>query len=301
MIVLRADTAEPWILPLGSASTIETLIRRWRVEIVERHAPPSDQSVAWTLGSQLRRRIWDPAAAHLSDVTEVFIVPDGDVNLIPFAALPVNRTGYLLEQGRSIHYLAAERDVVTLSQPAGVRGSGLLAIGGPAFSNPSLVAAAAPHVPAAPNAGEARADRSEVRGACGSLGTLQFSPLPASMLEAEAVLALSRRNGSVSYGSGSDRLLSGRNASEAAFKALGPGRRILHLATHGFVLGDDCVSAVAGLRGVGGLSPVQPARAPTKPGLARRRDPGNPLLLSGLAFAGGTTGTRLVPARTMGF
>ena len=43
--------------------------------------------------------------------------------------------------------------------------------------------------------------------------------------------------------------LSGAQASEAAFKASAPGRRILHLATHGFFLGDDC-AASSGSRGL---------------------------------------------------
>jgi CHAT domain-containing protein len=73
--------------------------------------------------------------------------------------------------------------------------------------------------------------------------------------------------------------LIGVEATEAAFKAQSSGRRVLHLATHGFFLGGHCSSALEFSRGVGGLV-----------GLAqqvRRRAAGdNPLLLSGLALAG---------------
>jgi CHAT domain-containing protein/tetratricopeptide (TPR) repeat protein len=277
--VLRSDSPDPWVLPLGSASAIEALIRGWRAEIVERHTLPPEQSGASTLGGQLRRRIWDPAAAHLADIKEVFIVPDGDINLIPFAALPVARGGYLLEHGPLLHYLSAERDLVSLSDTSGLRGSGLLAIGGPAFSNPSSFTARPKNGVAANSA------RNDVRGACGDLGTLRFADLPASMFEAESVLSLSRQS-RIGDGTGDDRLLSGADATEAAFKAFGPGHRIVHLATHGFVLGADCVATVAGLRGVGGLTPVGVARAANTGRPARRAEPGNPLLLSGLAFAG---------------
>jgi CHAT domain-containing protein len=67
-------------------------------------------------------------------------------------------------------------------------------------------------------------------------------------------------------------------ASEGAFKARAAGHRILHLATHGFFLGQDCgVPTPAATRSVGGLvgntSPVNTSAI-------------SPLLRSGLALAG---------------
>ena len=67
-------------------------------------------------------------------------------------------------------------------------------------------------------------------------------------------------------------------ASEATTKQSLANRRVIHLATHAFLLG-DCTPRRAGTRAVGGLASAAP-RAPA-PGLA-----GNPLLLSGLALAG---------------
>jgi CHAT domain-containing protein len=52
----------------------------------------------------------------------------------------------------------------------------------------------------------------------------------------------------------------GAEASEAAFKRLAPGCAILHLATHGVVTGDRCRESVTGLRGIGGVAPLD-ARA----------------------------------------
>jgi CHAT domain-containing protein len=65
--------------------------------------------------------------------------------------------------------------------------------------------------------------------------------------------------------------LLGPAASEAAFKALAPGRRVLHVATHGFFLGEGCPS-IEGSPGSGGALPAIVGE--------------NPLLLSGLALAG---------------
>ena len=78
--------------------------------------------------------------------------------------------------------------------------------------------------------------------------------------------------------------LIGGAATESAVKQLGPGRRILHLATHGFFLGDECASPLDGTRAVGGLVSVPgPASNATRRPMS---PPENPLVLSGLAFAG---------------
>ena len=74
-------------------------------------------------------------------------------------------------------------------------------------------------------------------------------------------------------------LLAGSAAGEAALKSNAPGKRVLHLATHGFFLGGECASGTERIRGSRGLNLVQePELAPVE-GLS-------PLLLSGLALAG---------------
>jgi CHAT domain-containing protein len=73
------------------------------------------------------------------------------------------------------------------------------------------------------------------------------------------------------------RLLSGRAATKTAVKQAEVGRRVVHLATHGDVLQSRCDPTAGNTRGVGALAL---ASAPAS-GLAE-----NPLLLTGLAFAG---------------
>ena len=74
-------------------------------------------------------------------------------------------------------------------------------------------------------------------------------------------------------------LLIGAAASEAAFKREAPGKRVIHLATHGFFLDGRCESTLSATRGVGGLATIEekPRPSPTAE---------SPLLLSGLALAG---------------
>jgi CHAT domain-containing protein len=278
--VLRPARADPEVVALGSADAIDTLIAAWRLSV---RSAGSERAYR-VAGANLRRRIWDPIAAHLDGVGRVFIVPDDAINLVSFAAMPVGQSSYLLQDGPVIHYLSAERDLAAPEQPSGNAGRGLLALGAPAFADASLF-------------GKTQTVTSQVaagasavlRGAatqCGTFQSMQFRRLPGSGTEAQEVADLWRSLQMADTDSGAAVL--GRAASEGAVKQLGPGRRILHLATHGFFLGDECASAPDGTRAVGGLA-LSGGRTTAKPGRQQARSqqlPENPLLLSGLVLAG---------------
>jgi CHAT domain-containing protein len=103
---------------------------------------------------------------------------------------------------------------------------------------------------------------------------MQFEALSASAREASDVAALWRRPGRTLRGTESNAVqLTGAAASESAFKQQAQGKRVLHLATHGFFLGGKCASALGTGEKPGGDASV------SSPGE-------NPLLLSGLALAG---------------
>ena len=183
-----------------------------------------------------------------------------------------------------LHRLGTERD---LDDPAlGAPGSGLLAVGGPAFDGTTLFAALAPSAPtSAASSGSATtapepaslAPAAVFRGtrsACGAFRSLRFEPLRETAGEATAVAdEWSSSPGAATRGDA--ETLTGVAASETAFKRRAPGRRALHLATHGFFLRRDCPSTSAS------KSPAARG-ADTVPLDAIE----NPLLLSGLAFAG---------------
>jgi CHAT domain-containing protein/tetratricopeptide (TPR) repeat protein len=296
--VLRPESGDPVAVPLGRAATIDDLVARWRrammaaVRPQSTDTPPVGESVA-ALGVALRARIWDPIAAHLRGVARAYLVPDGTLNLVPFAALPVARGRYLLETGPTLHYLSAERDLVL---PQRGHGQGLLAVGNPAFADPSQFAALATPPRHKPDVAARGLDLAETsltpaspalfRGAgatCVSFQAMRFESLPSSRREVEDIAALWRDLNPPGAANPDAQVLTGAAARESAFKRLGPGHRVLHLATHGFFLGDECAAAASsGLRGVGRLTPSrQPARQPTASPF-----PENPLLLSGLVLAG---------------
>jgi len=97
---------------------------------------------------------------------------------------------------------------------------------------------------------------------------LVFAALPGTMREIEAIA----REQSADV-----QVLRGAAASEAAFKRLAPGRRVIHLATHAVALDDLCAVGADGARGVGGVAAIETepsrpvaARARTSPWLGRR-------------------------------
>jgi CHAT domain-containing protein/tetratricopeptide (TPR) repeat protein len=266
-------------IPLGEAAAIDLLITRWRQEIVAdvgRPAAKPTASQSRVSGSALRKLIWDPIASHLSGATQVLIVADGSLHLVPFAALPVGGDAYLLEEAPTIHYLSAERDLVERSRPAdrSKRASGLLALGAPAFdgviSPDQGDRAPSVRLPALPPT------RGFVPG-CGNFQNVRFDHLNGALQEARDIAALWQTQGSEQL-KGSARLLTGAEASERAFKRYAPGHRVLHLATHGFFLGPDCTLSTRSQRGIGGLATT----SGRKPAALRE----NPLHLSGLALAG---------------
>jgi CHAT domain-containing protein len=294
------------VVPLGPADTIDALITSWRREMIadlttRPGTPRSGQSFR-ALGDSLRQKIWDPVAMHLHDAQRVFVVPDGALNLVPLTALPISRDRYLIDEGPVIHYLSAERDLAINDGVRSKLGTGLLAIGGAAFADgssfsalaktPSVIRASSGQVNSGKSPGSGPST-TPVRGTaanCSGFQSMQFDPLPESLGEAEVVANLWKRFGlqNTSGAAGAQALI-GADATERAFKQFAPGRKILHLATHGFFLSDDCTEAVQGTRSVGGLV-SSAAKTVAKPALAKpvrmRGLTENPLLLSGLALAG---------------
>jgi CHAT domain-containing protein/tetratricopeptide (TPR) repeat protein len=251
--VYVAGAAEPRFVQLGRAADIDERIRAWRAAAGS--APSGGKSDFRGVGLALRRSVWDPVEPYARHAARVFVVADGLLNIVNFGALPGAGRQFLVEGNSIFHYLSAERDLV--SPPSLSRGSGLLAVGGPAFDNRPTMA---------------KGSSIATRSTCNDLGGIRFTPLPGSTREIAEISKVWTPSSA-----GSAQVLSGAAATETAVKQNLQGRRTIHFATHGFFLGADCDSAIAGTRSVGGL-----AKRASRPTVQVE----NPLLLSGLAFAG---------------
>ncbi len=280
--VLRAGEKQPLVQTLGKAEEIDKLVAEWSREAArgvfdEKRSERQAEAAYRSAGELLRLKVWDPLATYLEGARQIFVIPDGALNLVNLAALPVGEEGYLLE-GSVLHYFSAERDLVASGTRPPRRGA-LLAFGGPDFDETSLFAGLSPSGAgqgAGASARTAAAFRGE-RSGCDQFHSVRFDPLPGTAREAAAVVALWNEVRGQRYGEAV--YLTGTAASEAEFKRRASDHRILHMATHGFFLGSQCPSAVDAVRGVGGL--VSTGEKQRLPPIGE-----NPLLLSGLALAG---------------
>jgi CHAT domain-containing protein len=284
--VLRASDRKPVFVPIGDAAAVDALVGRWRdaigQEALSAGRTSSNSSAALrSLGTELRQKIWDPAAAYLADVQRVFIVPDGSLNLVDFVALPVGQDEYLVEHGPAIGYLSAERDLLTRAADAGADG-GLLALSNPDFGDRSALAGKWRSSPsAATGTPAAVAVYRGQHSTCESFQSMRFRDLPASDEEAREIVRLWSRGGQAASlpasqaGSAGVLSLSAARARETTFKSQAAGRQVLHLATHGFFLGGQCESKLDSA-----------SRAPESTSSVSSVISEDPLLLAGLAMAG---------------
>jgi CHAT domain-containing protein/tetratricopeptide (TPR) repeat protein len=263
-LALVLAQGRPRVVPLGPAREIDDLVDRWRRDVLRGGRERGAEASCRRLGLALRRRVWDPVVRVLRAPRRAFVVPDGALNLVNLGALPTGAGRYLTEEPMLLHLLSSERDLVTLRTPS-VQGTGVLALGDPAFDDPSAFAV---------DGRDAARDPAGFRGLrsdCPEWRSSRFEPLPETRAEVASVVDVVRQI------DGRDQTLgaTGIGANETVFKSHAAGHRILHLATHGFALGDSCQAGISASRGIGGLAP-----APTP------RPAQNPLLLSGLALAG---------------
>jgi CHAT domain-containing protein len=199
--VARAE-GEVRFLPLGEASRAESLVAVLRAAAEAPPSAESERSYRRAAGA-LRRQVWDPLAASLAGAGTVFLVPDGALQLVSFAALPTARDRYLVETGPELVTLSTERDLLAALE-----------------SRPLY-----------------RGSHSE----CPDFSSLRLAALPATAREAGAVSALWRSQRARATASDTSvQALLGSHASEDRFKRLAPTCRVLHVATHGFFVRPEC-------------------------------------------------------------
>lgn len=285
-LVLPAGAREVRAVGLGLASAVDALVAAWLEEVaVGASLPgrtPSQALVAFRqVGRRLRQAVWDPVARHLGDSRMVLLVPVANLHLVQWGTLPVGRAGYLVESEPLVHLLTAEHEAMA-PQP-GPLGAGLLALGAAAFD-------AELTVPASRDLPQRDAIRRGGWSACEGERWVRFDPIAASGPEVEELAALWRQV-PVPGDRGDAVILTGAEATEEAFIRASRGRRIIHLATHGFFLDGECRVLTSAGRGIGGIAPAGST--------AQQRHSGAPPL-AGLALAGANRSSGAGPGRDDG-
>jgi len=304
--VLRDRRSPVVLVPLGPAAAIDSLVMTWRAHILTEASETTGDRVlveeqCRQVGEVLRRNIWDPIALHLGDVPLVFVVPDGMLHLVNYAALPLEEARYLVEDSPLFHYLSAERDLARPPKPA--LGCGYLSVCDPDYD--------CPLDPACPSLSSSRTSAvlagvfRRTRSGSADFRAIRFHALAATRQEAERIEQLWRL-----YRSGEPSMIvCGAQATEGQVKIALSGKRVLHLATHGFFLEGSCPQDVPVSRGIGGLVEFGNTAAPGEtienvklPQERNGRPPEqeSPLILSGLAVAAANNRDQAGPAEEDG-
>ena len=234
------------LLDLGEAQPIDTAVSQLQTALAD--TSPGSEKVVDQANRRLYDLIFPKPAAVLGDIREIYISPDGELNLIPFEILK-QPNGRSLIEDYTFYYLSAGRDLLGFGTGPPSEAKALL-LGDPDFD--STTGQAGPATP-------------QSQG-------LHFLPLPGTRAEVEDIYKL--------LGPDQAELFTGAAADESVFMDR-PAPKILHLATHGFYFPDPKAATAAsdteGTRGFG-LVPTAESRTPAAPA--------NPLLRCGLALAG---------------
>lgn len=277
---------------LGEAEVIDNLIEKYHERIKSRsdinphkgiivsrdlgarHEIQPDKLLA-QLGDEIRKRVIDPILSGLLKSSHLFLSPDGALTTFPFEVLPFS-DGKLMIDKFLVSYVSVGRDILRFEQAIIGSSTGSLILANPEFnlcregglkgnnipgSDSPLISSSikSPHVRMA----------EEIRETL-----IQFEPLDATQDEGEQIGVLLGVKPFFKI-----------HALESIVKS-SHSPKILHLATHGYFLKDNEYDFNHPV-----LREIGPVGSPslTQGKLSALKRVRNPLLRSGLAFAGANT------------
>ena len=234
---------------LGPAASVDSAVEAFRQALHD----PGRADVA-ARGRAIDKLVMQPIRTLVGDSRRLLISPDGDLSLIPFEALVDEHDRYEIEH-YAITYLTSGRDLLRMQVPRLAKSDPII-VADPAFGEPTDRATpSSPQTPA-----RVRSIRRSVTTAS-DLSTVYFAPLAGTAEEARAIKTRFPEA----------RVLSRELATKAMLASL-DAPRILHIATHGFFLGDPATHAI-------------PEAGQTR-AISVSAHVENPLLRSGLALSG---------------
>jgi CHAT domain-containing protein/tetratricopeptide (TPR) repeat protein len=220
------------VADLGPAVVIDRAVERLRITVA--HADITYLAAA----QELYRLVFQPIAPLMDSRRQLFISPDGQLSLVPFAALQ-NGTRFLADE-YDFTYLTSGKDL--LHRNADIEPSRSVVV----FADPAFEAA-----PSAPSVLEPTFTLERFFAQPHAVWTNQlWAPLPGTRQEAEAIRKLFPHA----------QLMMGQAATKKALlEVTAPG--ILHIGTHGAYLEDALTRLPSSTRGLlepGGLAGGRP-------------------------------------------
>jgi CHAT domain-containing protein len=209
---------KPKLFRVGNIKAISAEVDSWYGELRD---PTTSVNKLRIHGESLRKQLLDPLVSPKAGET-LFIVPDGELYRVSFAALPAEK-GYLVETGLRVHMLATEGDLLLSPSPPS--------------TSMSAVLAGAPVLADAANAVNATPGLVTEHEACEWIRSAEFAPLDHAVEELDSLRQLLE---SKTMFRGRIRVLEGSDATKERVAAALPDSNIIHLATHGLTINESC-------------------------------------------------------------
>ena len=273
--VARRNEAVPQWVDLGESELIDKAAARWRQALSNpplkkrqqisdaefRQRAAQHEAEVKELARALDKRLMQPIRTLLGRTRRVFLSPDADLNLIPFAAL-VDENGSYLVENYSISYLTSGRDLLRL-QPSTENPGASVVIADPLYDLSPMSGSRLPCDQNDQPANQLDQDERLI-----DFTSKTYAPLPCTEQEATALVRLLPPA----------QILLREQATEAALKQV-KSPRVLHIATHGFFFPDPDPATPQDNKSERGPSDTLDALS-----VVNRQD--SPLFRSGLVLAG---------------
>jgi CHAT domain-containing protein/tetratricopeptide (TPR) repeat protein len=210
-LVLKPDGSISAV-PLGAASEIDAQVHKGL------SASASGFSDAEAIWAQLSTQILKPLLPHLKDSRQWFLSPDGELNRVPFAALPSPQQATTpLGQAVQLRLLTTGRELLLLQQPSASSGKAVV-MANPSYDRLGVALTAPSTLNTSLNKGQRRS---------AEVSSKKWEPLSGSEREGLQVAQLLN-----------SQLISGPAATTTSLKRQ-QGPQVLHVATHGFFVADQ--------------------------------------------------------------
>ncbi|MGC1247781.1 MAG: tetratricopeptide repeat protein [Spirulinaceae cyanobacterium] len=212
---------EPKWVGLGDAATIDNLIVEFREALQN---PELSLTQVKSISRKLEQKLMQPIRPLLGSTRKVFLSPDGQINLVPFAALVDEKNNYLVKD-YEFTYLTSGRDILSWANSNPSKNEAIL-VGNPAFQQPRK-----------PEAFLVKKTKQETGKSLPTYGEnppILFPSLPKTNQEIKAIAPLLPKA----------KQLMGADANQENLQAM-QSPSILHLATHGFFINETAIASNA--------------------------------------------------------
>ena len=250
-LVVTPECKQPLFILLGEAKDLEAgPMVAFRADVgqsrgLQAEAPPAAPAVAADTRAAYAV-FWKPLESALGGSKRIYVAPDGVLNTIPIGLL-ADDGGKLIMERYQLRVVNSTRDVLSVS--AGSQSKDAVLVGNPRFDLSSAqerealahlngIPGTNPQV-AGPDPPPANAP---VASRGGELKGSSLNPLPGTQTEVDAVNRQLEKAGWKTETDTGDLAL-----KQAVTRVHGP--RVVHIATHGFFLSDEQITATATAQG----------------------------------------------------